>query len=213
MPVFCRHNRFTADCPICSKGTVLESGATRSRARAASGSSTARTGSTRRRVAAATPPARGPHGSAGPYEDAEGVRYLVRLERVPGGLRLGEWSGSQLRRRAPELARADLRALVGGLEGAISQGDQGALTDALALAPAEAPPDPVGVSRGRAGDLKDELRVEPLAEGRLRIARWVMRPGSGWQLQQAPPMLPPARYAAALADAVRKGALAEPPPG
>ena len=24
MPTFCRHNRFFADCPICSKGTVLD---------------------------------------------------------------------------------------------------------------------------------------------------------------------------------------------
>lgn len=213
MPVFCRHNRFTADCPICSKGTVLEPGAKRSRARAASDPSAARTGSARRRVAAATAPARGPHGSAGPYEDADGVRYLVRLERVPGGLRLGEWAGSELRRRAPVLARADLRALVGGLEGAISERDLGAMTDALAVVAEEPPPDRVGVSRGRAGDLKDELRVEPLAEGGLRIARWVMRPGTGWELQQAPPMLPAARYAAVLADAARKGALSEPRPG
>jgi len=212
VPVFCRHNRFTADCPICSKGTVLESGAKRSRSRVQSGS-TAASGSTRRRVAAATAPARGPHGSAGPYEDGEGVRYLVRLERVPGGLRLGEWAGSQLRRRAPVLARADLRALVGGLQGAISERDHGALTDSLTAGAGDVLPDPVGVSRGRAGDLKDELRVEPLTDGHLRIARWVMRPGTGWELQQAPPMLPAARYAAALADAARKGALAEPPPG
>ena len=121
----------------------------------------------------------GPQVSAGPYEDAEGVRYLVRLERVPGGLRLGEWAGSELRRRAPVLAAADLPG------------------------PAAEP----GVSRGRAGDFREELRAEPLGGGRLRIGRWMLRPGGDWELRDAAPMLPAARYVEALADAAAKGAL------
>ena len=34
----------------------------------------------------------GPHSAAGPYEHDD-VRYLVRLEKVPGGVRLAEWAG------------------------------------------------------------------------------------------------------------------------
>ena len=30
----------------------------------------------------------------------------------------------------------------------------------------------------------------------MRIARWIMRPNRGWELQEAPVMLPPARFAA-----------------
>ncbi|MEX2412365.1 MAG: hypothetical protein WD399_01770, partial [Thermoleophilaceae bacterium] len=73
-----------------------------------------------------------------------------------------------------------------------------------------APPDPraggdAGVSRGRSGDFKEELRIERLQDGLLRVARWVLRPAIGWELQDAPPMLPAARYAEALADAARRG--------
>jgi hypothetical protein len=63
----------------------------------------------------------------------------------------------------------------------------------------------LGSSRGRSGDFKDELRIEAVAGERIRIARWVLRPGSGWELQEAPPMLPAARYADALAHAARNG--------
>jgi hypothetical protein len=65
-----------------------------------------------------------------------------------------------------------------------------------------------GRSPGRAGDLRDELRVERLDGDRVRIARWVNRPGPGWQLQEAPVMLPADRYVEALADAGRRGVLA-----
>jgi hypothetical protein len=99
--LFCRHNRFTADCPICSKGTVLESGATKSRARA-------RTPAGRGGSKPAAPRGaqfRGPYASAGPY-DRDGERVEVRLEKVPGGLRLAEWAGGSLRRSAPVLPAA-----------------------------------------------------------------------------------------------------------
>lgn len=177
----------------------------------------------------ATPAAfSGRYATAGPYHDGEGY-YDVRLERVPGGVRLAEWDGSGLRRRAPVLATADLAALIAGAAEVLAEPDAARLAAALEVAaepeaaPAQeaalaqeigpeqqAPAEPatVGVSRGRSGDFKEELRVEPLGEGRLRVARWVLRPGAGWQLQEAPPMLPAARYAEALANAARSGALA-----
>ena len=152
----------------------------------------------------------GPHVSAGPYGDGEDS-YTVRLERVPGGIRLAEWGSSGLRRRAPVLPAGDIPALVLGAAGVLDERDAGRLAEALRAQPQGAGLDPagdgagVGVSRGRSGDFKEELRVEPLGDGKVRIARWVLRPGSGWQLLDAPPMLPAARYAEALADAARHG--------
>jgi hypothetical protein len=133
----------------------------------------------------------GPHADAGPYEHDD-VRYLVRLEKVPGGVRLAEWAGSQLRRRAPVLAAADLPGLLQGTAGVLPEGDATALIDAL-----EGEGD--GVSPGRSGDFKEELRTEDVGDGQIRVARWVLRPGSGWELQDAPVMVPAAR----LADALR----------
>jgi hypothetical protein len=64
-----------------------------------------------------------------------------------------------------------------------------------------------GASPGRSGELSDELRVERLDDGRIRVARWILRPNRGWELQEAPVMLPPARFAQALAAAAGKGVL------
>ena len=122
--------------------------------------------------------------SAGPYDGAE-----VRLERVPGGLRLASWRGGQIERTAPVLASDDLPGLLaeaategllplGGGNGAPAQGAYGA-------------------SPGRSGELRDELRVEPVEGDRVRVARWIMRPNRGWELQEAPVMLPPKRFAEA----------------
>ncbi len=189
LSVFCRHNRFLADCPICSKGTVLDPGR---------GTTTRRSGSAgsgaRKRSAEKAPAFSGPHSAAGPYEH-EDVRYLVRLEKVPGGIRLAEWAGSQLRRRAPVLPAADLPGLLAGAAGVLPERDATALSEALGNEPGASP----GVSRGRSGDFKEELRVEDVGEGRIRIARWVLRPGSGWEFQDAPVMVPAGR----LAEAVR----------
>ncbi|MEJ7714495.1 MAG: hypothetical protein WKF40_01820 [Thermoleophilaceae bacterium] len=66
------------------------------------------------------------------------------------------------------------------------------------------------MSRGRSGDFKDELRVEPLEDGNVRVGRWVLRPAQGWQLQEASPMLPAKRYAEALGAAVKLGVLPTP---
>jgi hypothetical protein len=59
--------------------------------------------------------------------------------------------------------------------------------------------------------MREELRVERLDDGRLRIGRWIFRPSHGWELQEAPTMLPAKRYAEAIADAARRGLLGAPP--
>jgi hypothetical protein len=206
--LFCRHNRFTADCPICSKGTVLDQSKPAARprpARQSGGSGSKRGGS-----AVASRVVTGPYASAGPYEDDQGDSYDVRLERVPGGVRLAEWASGQIRRRAPVLEAgglADLLAAVRERE-ILRQADAEALISAASAEPA---PDaaPYGASRGRAGDMQEELRVERLDGGHLRIGRWILRPGAGWELQQAPVMLPVARYAEAVRAAAAAGVLAD----
>jgi hypothetical protein len=108
VPLICRHNRFTGECPICSKGTVLEQGrATGARPRAPRGGGT----TAKRAAAVAAPAVQGPYGVAGPYEDDDS-RYEVRLERVPGGLRLAAWAAGSLQRQAPVLDAADLSGLI-----------------------------------------------------------------------------------------------------
>lgn len=207
--LFCRHNRFTADCPICSKGTVLDSssssgGAAKSRApRSASSGSRSRSGEpgTRSREY------RGPYVSVGPYEREEGGRYDVRLERVPGGLRLAQWSGGAIERAAPVLRAADAAVLVAQARerSVVPPRDLEPIERALAVErgdDAEA-----GVSAGRSGDMREELRVEADSSGMLRIARWLYRPNAGWELQEAPVMLPAKRFAEALRQAVKGGVL------
>jgi hypothetical protein len=199
VPTFCRHNRFFADCPICSKGTVLDPA--RSAARRPSSSSRSAGGAKRRSAAPAAggPRAsRGPFVSAGPYDGAE-----VRLERVPGGLRMASWRGGQIERKAPVLDAADAPRLLA----------EAATKELLAAPPrmngdAQGEVGAFGASPGRSGELHDELRVERLDERRVRLARWIMRPNRGWELQEAPVMLPAARFTHALAAAAGKGVLA-----
>jgi hypothetical protein len=154
---------------------------------------------------------RGPFASVGPYDGAD-----VRLERVPGGLRMAVWRGGQLERVAPELDAADVPALLA--EAAAKEVlAADALGDGFAGRAPEATPGQVeepaepgvfGASPGRSGELRDELRIERLEQGRVRVARWVLRPNRGWELQETPVMLPPARFAQALAAAAGKGVLA-----
>ena len=139
---------------------------------------------------------RGPFAAAGPYDGAE-----IRLERVPGGLRMASWRGGQIERVAPELDAADVPALLA----------EAAAQDLLALEPSAAPSRRRERSRaatapapGRTGELRDELRVERLEDGKVRVARWIMRPNRGWELQEAPVMLPPKRFSQALAAAAAK---------
>lgn len=189
MPSFCRHNRFLADCPICTKGTVLDPNR---KAEPRRRSATSGAGKRKVPAAGATKVARGPYASAGPYEGAE-----VRLERVPGGLRLACWRGGQIERVAPVLAAGDLAALLG------EAAQKEVLADPPELADLPVEPGVAGASPGRAGDLRDELRVEVLDGSRVRIARWVNRPNRGWELQEAPVLLPPGRFGEALTRAAR----------
>jgi hypothetical protein len=213
--LFCRHNRFTAECPICRKGTVLDPDRGRRRARPAAAKRTLAPARTARRPAVphgAARVTRGPYASAGPYLREDAPDYEVRLEKVPGGVRLGSWSGGALERRAPVLEADDVAALLLEVEERelLPARDRERLLRALDAEPAPAPGDPpYGASPGRAGELRDELRVEALEDGRVRIARWVHRPGTGtWELQEAAPMLPAERFAEALESAVRRGVFA-----
>jgi hypothetical protein len=200
VPTFCRHNRFFADCPICSKGTVLDPA--RSATRRPRAASSSRPGSAGKRRSAAAPAAgaarasRGPFASAGPYDGAE-----IRLERVPGGLRMASWRGGQIERTAPVIDAADAPGRLA----------EAATKELLALPAVEGDgPGEVGAfgaSPGRSGELRDELRVERLEGGRVRVARWILRPNRGWELQEAPVMLPPARFTQALAAAAAEGVL------
>jgi hypothetical protein len=128
----------------------------------------------------------------------------VRLERVPGGLRLADWHGGQIARRAPVLAVRDLGPLLA--EAAAENLLEPPELDAVAAGQAE-----YGASPGRSGELRDELRVERLDGDRVRIARWILRPNAGWELQEAPVMLPPKRFVEALAAASRMGVIVSGP--
>jgi hypothetical protein len=198
VPTFCRHNRFIAECPICSKGTVLDQAAAPRRR-----SAPARTRRSAKPAAEIARTSRGPFVSAGPYGGAE-----VRLERVPGGLRLASWRGGQIERSAPVLAAGDIPALLAEAA-AEDLLPLGSAPDTFATT-ASAEPGTFGASAGRSGELRDELRVERVEDGRVRVARWIMRPNRGWQLQEAPVMLPPKRFTEALAAASRKGVLGSP---
>ena len=91
---------------------------------------------------------------------------------------------------------------------AVGAADGQALAAAAATEPGEAPGAGPGVSKGRTGDFKEELRVESLERrARARGALGAAGPAQGWQLQEAPPMLPAQRYAEAIAAAVRAGVL------
>jgi hypothetical protein len=196
--LFCRHNRFTADCPICSKGTVLEKHVP----------SAARPRTPSKPKADKQPGGaqfRGPYATAGPY-DRDGETVEVRLEKVPGGVRLAEWAGGALRRQAPVLPATDLLGLVAQARERelLPQRDLDKLEAAAGEAPAGDPAE-WGASGGRTGDLQEELRVEAAGDGTVRVARWILRPRADWELQEAPPMLPAERFAQALAAARRAG--------
>ena len=157
----------------------------------------------------------GPYAGVGPFEDEDGVRYEVRLERVPGGLRLAEWGGGAIRRRAPSLPAAEVLRLVeaAGARDVVVAGDFELLSAALANR-GQAVDGEFGASRGRAGDLQEELRIERRpGSGEVRVGRWTLRPGAGWSLHEAPTMMPAKRYAEALEAAVRAGVIAPGPGG
>ena len=202
--LFCRHNRFTADCPICAKGTVLDPNRQATRPRS---SSSSRGGGTATKRAAAR--YTGPYASAGPYDDDSGESYEVRIERVPGGVRLAEWAGGQIRRSAPVLAAQDLAPLLETTRerSLLGDADVESLIAAVTTPAAAADGPEFGASSGRTGDMQEELRVEPVGEGRVRIGRWILRPGADWELQNTPVMMPAKRYAEALRAAAARGLL------
>ena len=198
MPVFCRHNRHTAECPICAKGTVLDPNLKPSRSRSAGSGMRRKAGGGARSSPAAPQISRGVFAAAGPYDDGR----EVRLEKVPGGLRLASWHAGTLVRGAPLVAVDDLAGL-------LAEAAERELIDLPVLEGAPATTaGAYGVSPGRSGDLRDELRVERLDGDRLRIARWVMRPNRGWELQEAPVLLPAVRFVQALEAAAAQGVLA-----
>src|SRR4051812_9318874 len=202
MSLFCRHNRFIADCPICSKGTVLDPNRKpERRPRATQGQG--RRPAARRPGAAASGVrvSRGEFASAGPYEDGR----EVRLEKVPGGLRLAAWHTGQLVKDAPVLALSDLPAM---LRSAV---EQGLLSEPETDWRGEPAVGRHGASPGRSGEMRDELRVERMDDDRIRIARWIMRPNRGWELQETPVLLPGERFLDALEDAAASGVLAGDP--
>lgn len=140
--------------------------------------------------------------STGPVE-REGRIYEVRLEQVPGGLRLGQWRSGELERKAPVAPASALRELLDEARGrSFVRFD---LEERAAGGPASEP----AASPGQAGDMKEELRLERLGDGFVRVARWIFWPGTGvgWELQDAPVMLPEKRYEQVLSDAVAKGLL------
>jgi hypothetical protein len=197
--LFCRHNRFVAECPICSKGTVLDPNRKperRPRPSARPGSRSSPKG--RVQAAGATRESRGPFASAGPYEGGR----EVRLEKVPGGLRLAAWHAGQLVKDAPVVALEDLPEMLS------SAAEQGLLQEPRLDWQGEAAVGGHGASPGRTGELRDELRIERLDDENVRIARWIMRPNRGWELQEAPVLLPAQRFLGALDAAAATGVLA-----
>ena len=157
----------------------------------------------RRRGASDAPPPTfaGPYAAAGPYARDDASSYEVRLERVPGGIRLASWAAGRMERRAPELRAGDLAGLVATARERelLPERDLSALSGAIPEAIDSALSAEPGASPGRAGDMREELRVEPRDHGMLWIARWLLFPSRGWELQDAAPMLPASRYAEALA--------------
>ena len=187
---FCRHNRLAVECPICSKDAVPDPAP-----RAARGPRTSSTGSPRR--AATVSSSRGPYAAAGPY--AGGIE--VRLERVPGGLRLAEWQAGQIARKAPEL---DAPTFPGCWPRPRTRGSwrpprRGATArpPRAAMAPARAVP----------GTCARSCAWSAWAPAASASRAGCSGPNAGWQLQEAPVMLPAARFREAIESAAEQGVL------
>jgi hypothetical protein len=196
--LFCRHNRFTAECPICSKGSVLGAREPVERVKPAKPAARPRRSAAQRSAPAVT---RYPHVSVAPIEH-DGRIYEVRLEQVPGGLRLGQWRSGELERKAPILPASSLRELLDEARGRGFVGFDLDETGGERVAEGSA------ASPGRAGDMQEELRLERVdSPGMVRVSRWIFWPGEGvgWELQEAPVMLPEKRYEQVLSRAVEAG--------
>jgi hypothetical protein len=141
-----------------------------------------------------------PHVSIAPVEHEARI-YEVRLEQVPGGLRLGQWRSGELERKAPVVPVSGLRELFDEARG------RGLVKFDLPDSAVPADSDGLATSPGRAGDMQEELRLEALGDGFVRVARWIFWPGTGvgWELQDAPVMLPENRYEQVLFEAAAAG--------
>lgn len=124
----------------------------------------------------------------------------IRLEKVPGGLRLAAWRAGSIDKRAPTMPRSAARALA-------EEGRERGIVNFDLPEPTETRSQGTAASEGRAGDMKEELRLETLDEGLVRIARWVFWPGAGagWQLQDSPVLLPEDRFEQVFSEAARSG--------
>ena len=198
MSQFCRHNRFVAECPICSKGTVLDPNRKPERRPRPSRSGPRSAAKRPVGAGAGVRVSRGEFAAAGPYEDGR----EIRLEKVPGGLRLAAWHAGQLVKDAPVIALEDLAGMLR------SAAERGLLDHRDFTMEGDPALGAHGASPGRTGELRDELRVERIDDERLRIARWIMRPNRGWELQEAPVLLPAERFVGALGSAAERGVLA-----
>ena len=202
MSQFCRHNRFVADCPICSKGTVLDPN--RKPERRPRPATVRRPGAKRPvQAASGVRVSRGQFAAAGPYEDGR----EVRLEKVPGGLRLAGWHAGQLvKRRAG--ARAGRPARAAGLgrgAGPAAELPAGAGRGGWRGEPGVGAH---GASPGRTGELRDELRVERLDDdGCGSPAGSCGRTGAG-SSRRRPCCCRRERFLGALASAAERGVLA-----
>jgi hypothetical protein len=195
---FCRHNRFVAECPICSRGTVLDPNRKPERRPRPSRSGPRSAAKRPVGAGAGVRVSRGEFAAAGPYEDGR----EIRLEKVPGGLRLAAWHAGQLVKDAPVIALEDLAGMLR------SAAERGLLDHRELTMDGDPALGAHGASPGRSGELRDELRVERIDDERLRIARWIMRPNRGWELQAAPVLLPADRFIGALGSAAERGVLA-----
>jgi hypothetical protein len=195
---FCRHNRFVAECPICSRGTVLDPNRKPERRPRPSRSGSRSAAKRPVGAGAGVRVSRGEFAAAGPYEDGR----EIRLEKVPGGLRLAAWHAGQLVKDAPVIALDDLAGMLR------SAAERGLLDHRELTMDGDPALGAHGASPGRSGELRDELRVERIDDERLRIARWIMRPNRGWELQAAPVLLPADRFIGALGSAAERGVLA-----
>ncbi|WDT93215.1 hypothetical protein JDY09_07440 [Thermoleophilum album] len=241
MPRFCIHSRLLAECPICRRGTPLDpvygeterKSASTTRRRATAAGRSTRSGATRPRQTA-TPGVRASAVAHG-LEDSAGRPYEVRLDVVPGGVRLAEWQGGALAQRPPrlpadELARlcreiaasgalaapaaealsaagealaAAAPALVAATASAAPAGDSAGRPAASAAPTGATPPPLAGSSLGRAGELVDEIRVEAVGDGFVRVGRWTGPANFERELKETPVIAPAERLAEAIVALAR----------
>ena len=187
--LFCRHNRFTAECPICSKGSVLAR-------EAPERVKPAKPASTRSKSAVA-------QGGGGDASRATRTSRPSRSSTRRASTRCGSrrcpaacgWRVARGRARAPRPGAARVRAAR-----RCSTRRAGARWWASTWRTREPQAEGIGGKRGprgrhEGGAAAGAPRPSPASSA---SARWIFWPGTGvgWELQEAPVMLPEARFAA-----------------